>query len=143
MKKLAILILLMGLTGCVHNQNMSCCKPCDCENRTENADSVKIVEVHPTVVEPLMVGDTVSFKFKVEYQLTTSDTGSIVMVVQGSGNESLGNEVYPITKGQGEELLEASITIPDTRSITIFTPMSTPGNSSTTTVDSRTYRVGQ
>lgn len=67
--------------------------------------------------------------------------GQIALVVQGASNETLANEFYIASKGKHTEKLEATITVPDTRLIHVFTPLSPQGQSSTTIVESRMHKV--
>ena len=87
------------------------------------------------------MGSEVEIKYEVEYTLESSDLGQITLVIQGASNEPIANENYIATKGTHIETLEATITVPDTRLIHVFTPLSIQGQSRTSIVQSRLHRV--
>jgi hypothetical protein len=104
-------------------------------------DQIKILEAFPKTSEKLKVGSNVAFKYKVQYNLVSSDTGTITLVVQGASNETLANALYVVEKGDGIKTLEAKIAVPDTRAVQVFTPLSPQNSLSTTIVDYRQYKV--
>ena len=104
-------------------------------------DSITILNVSPKQTEALKVGSEVEIKYEVEYTLESSDLGQITLVIQGASNEPIANENYIATKGTHIETLEATITVPDTRLIHVFTPLSIQGQSRTSIVQSRLHRV--
>jgi len=114
-------------------------------SNNNSGNSVKILSVSPDVNTPLRVGSSVDISVEVEYSLK-QENGSIALVLQrGDSNPSmsstLGNVVEPIQKGTGKLTLKANITVPSTNSIQVFTPLSVLGESKTTTVDMRVYKV--
>jgi hypothetical protein len=122
---------------------VSSCSKSNCESVEckPSPDSVKIIDVSPEQSVSLKVGDKVTIAYEVEYALRSSDVGQLALVVQGASNETLANEFYIASKGIHKETLVAEIVVPDTRAIHVFTPLSPQGQSSTTIVESRLYRV--
>ncbi|BFM10505.1 hypothetical protein R50072_06580 [Simiduia litorea] len=97
----------------------------------------------PADTETLKAGSSVKIRYEVQYNLASTDTGSLTLVVQDASYETLGNEFYVVHKGSGTEILEAEITVPESRAVQVFTPLSPQGSSSTTVVDTRLYKVEQ
>ena len=104
-------------------------------------DSVKILSQKPSLEESLIVGQKVKLIVEIEYELNTSSTGDVSLVVQDASNNSVANELYVIRKGKNRETLEAEVTVPDTRALVLFTPLSPQGISRTTIVESISYKV--
>ena len=131
---LNIIILSLFLVGCSVTQQQG-------NVSISNKDSVKILRFSPEETETLKVGSNVKFKFEVEYNLATTDSGRLALVVQGASNERISNEFYVVQKGRGIEILEADIVVPETRAVHVFTPLTPKGSSSTTVVELRRYKV--
>ncbi|HYP12977.1 MAG TPA: hypothetical protein VEQ63_03560 [Bryobacteraceae bacterium] len=108
-----------------------------------SADTVKIVSITPETSAPLRVGQTVSFQVEVEYNLTSADSASLVLVIQKgeSGQSPLANEAEVVRKGKARAVLSKSFVVPDTKAILLFTPLTAQGNTKTEIVDSRSYKV--
>ncbi len=106
-------------------------------------DYVKIVSLTPSNAKPLYVGSKVNISVEVEYAFQSANIASITMVVQKaeSGGRPLANETDVVLKGKGTLKLSKEITIPETKAIRVFTPLSPEGSNSTTTVDSRMFKV--
>lgn len=83
------------------------------------------------------------FIVNVEYNLESSETGDIALIIQGASNESLANEFYVAEKGKHVETLQATITIPETRLIRVFTPLTLQNDSSSTIVETFMYKVSE
>ena len=102
--------------------------------------SVQIASVSPSVGEPLRVGEKVKLKVDVNYTLTT-ESGTLALVVQAADNSAISQNFEVVTKGKGNVTLEAEFIVPSTKAIQIFTPLSAQGQSSTSTVESRAFKV--
>ena len=101
---------------------------------------VKIVSVSPDTKSPLKVGDKVKVQVEVSYALTV-DVGRITLVVQAANNASLANHMAVVEKGSGKVTLSAEFVVPDSNAVQIFTPLSAQGQTATSTVDHRAYKV--
>ena len=101
---------------------------------------VKIVSVSPDTKSPLKVGDKVKVQVEVSYALTT-DVGQITLVVQAANNATLANKMAVIKKGSGKLSLSADFVVPDSNAVQIFTPLSAQGQTATSTVAHRAYKV--
>ena len=101
---------------------------------------VKIVSVSPDTKSPLKVGDKVKVQVEVSYALTV-DVGRITLVVQAANNTSLANHMAVVNKGNGKITLSAEFVVPDSNAVQIFTPLSAQGQTATSTVDHRAYKV--
>ena len=109
----------------------------------KSKDSVEISSITPHINKDLISGETAIFEVEVEYNLITSDTASITLVIQRSesGHRPLANETAVIKRGKGKITISTEVKIPDTKAIQLFTPLSVPGSMQTTVVDSRAYKV--
>jgi hypothetical protein len=107
------------------------------------ADSVKIISISPSTGAPLRVGERITFKVEVEYDLVSAESGQVTLVIQQgeSGRPSLANEVDVVQKGKGRLVLSKDLTVPDTKAIRVFTPLNVEGATSTRIVDSRSYKT--
>jgi hypothetical protein len=103
---------------------------------------VKIVSVSPDTKSPLKVGDKVKVQVEVSYALSV-DVGRITLVVQAANNATLANHMAVVNKGNGKLTLAAEFVVPDSNAVQIFTPLSAQGQSATSTVDHRAYKVAQ
>ena len=106
-------------------------------------DSVRITSILPAPEQPLRVGAAVTFEVQVEYNLTSSASGSVTLVIQQgeSGHMPLANETTVIQNGKGTVKLRKEMVVPETTAIQVFTPLTGQGGSSTNVVDNRVYRV--
>jgi hypothetical protein len=104
-------------------------------------DSVRIVSISPDPSTALRVGENVSFKVEVEYNLATAATGSITLVIQQgeSGRQPLASETQVIQKGTAKLVLRKDVEVPDTSAIQVFTPLNVQGGTRTSIVDTRIY----
>lgn len=131
--KSLIVVLVIGLAGFLTS----------CSSSSSKENSVKIVSISPDINTPLQAGSSVEISVDVEYSLK-QNKGEITLVLQqgdATPTISLGNVDKPIKKGSGKLTLKANITIPKTDSIQVFTALSIPGESQTTTVDMRVLKV--
>ncbi|MEZ5615895.1 MAG: hypothetical protein R3E35_11855 [Rhodocyclaceae bacterium] len=102
--------------------------------------SVQIASVSPSVGEPLHVGEKVKLKVDVNYTLT-GESGTLALIVQAADNSAISQNFEVVTKGSGKATLEAEFIVPSTKAIQLFTPLSAQGQSSTSTVESRAFKV--
>lgn len=101
---------------------------------------VKIVSVSPDTKSPLKVGAKVKVQVEVSYALTV-DVGQITLVVQAADNATLANHMAVVKKGNGKITLSTEFVVPDSNAVQIFTPLSAQGQTATSTVDHRAYKV--
>lgn len=102
--------------------------------------SVQIASISPSAGEPLHVGEKVTLKVDVNY-LLTAESGTLALVVQAADNSAIAQNFEVVTKGSGKATLESEFIVPSTKAIQIFTPLSAQGQSSTSTVESRAFKV--
>jgi len=102
--------------------------------------SVQIASVSPPITQSLRVGESVKMKVDVNYALT-DESGTVALVVQAADNSSIASTMEVVAKGSGTLSLETNFVVPTTKAIQIFTPLSGQGQSSTSTVDSRAFKV--
>jgi hypothetical protein len=71
------------------------------------------------------------------------DSGTLSLVVQRgeSGFQPLAYTTEVVSRGKETVTLKVDFEVPDTRAITIFTPLSNQGDSYTHIVDTRAYKV--
>jgi len=101
---------------------------------------VKIANISPDTSTPLRAGDRVKVKVDVDYSLT-SDAGTVNLVIQTADNSSLAHNMEVLQKGTGKVTLVAEFVVPNSNAVQIFTPLSAQGQTSTSTVDTRAYKV--
>jgi hypothetical protein len=121
------------IAGCQRSDGVSA-------NSAPAGSFVNIVRVSPDTSTQLKTGDKVRVQVEVSYGLTT-DTGTISLVIQTADNSNLGNNMEVIHKGTGKATLFAEIVVPNSNAVQIFTPLTTQGQTSTSTVDTRAYKV--
>jgi hypothetical protein len=114
-------------------------------NAFAGSSSIKILEIDPNPSKSLKVGSEIHFKVKLEYNV--SDDSAVANLIFQKGEDSgnfdsvIGNTMQVINKGKGTVTLEKKITIPDTKVLQVFTPLMIPGQTQTTTVDMKVYKV--
>lgn len=107
-------------------------------------DSVNVIEISPAVNTTLTIGDMVPFNVKVHYQLDTAKHGSVSLVIQKGehgDNKPLANQTIKVDKGIGTLSFKEQLTIPETKTIAVFTPLIADGSKDTDTLDVKLYRV--
>ncbi len=109
-----------------------------CSLMSEN--KVKIVSISPDINVELSAGAKIDIEVALEYNLK-QDNGSINLVIQDAQNTPVGSILEPIKKGAGKLTLKRTITVPKTSALAIFTPLKPEGETETTVVDSRVYKV--
>ena len=136
MRASLLVVVLAGLVatiaGCQRNDNTSVPAP--------SGSIVKIVTITPDISSPLRTGDRVKLKVDISYNLTV-DSGTIALVVQDSNNSGIAQTMEVLTKGNGKTSLEVEFTVPNTKAVQVFAPLSAQGQASTSTVEYRAYKV--
>ncbi len=102
---------------------------------------MRIAKLSPDATVPLKVGEKVSLQIEIDYALTKADTGAVMVVVQTADNKSLGQKAQAIAKGVGKATLAVDFVVPQTSAVKVFAPLSEEGQTSTSTVALRTYKV--
>ena len=105
------------------------------------ASYVRIAKLSPDATRPLKVGDKVNLQVQLDYALTKADTGAVMIVVQTADNQNLVQKAQAVRKGVGKATLAVDFVVPQTSAVKVFTPLSEQGQTSTTTVALRTYKV--
>ena len=105
------------------------------------ASYVRIAKLSPDATLPLKVGEKVNLQVQLDYALTKADTGALMVVVQSAENQNLVQKAQSVTKGVGKATLAVDFVVPQTSAVKVFAPLSEQGQSSTTTVALRTYKV--
>jgi len=100
------------------------------------------LRVTPDVSESLLIGQRVSLAVDVEYAMA-KESGTLSLVVQRgeSGFQPLAYTTEVVQRGKETITLKVNFEVPDTRAITIFTPLANQGDSHTYIVDTRAYKV--
>ena len=108
-----------------------------------SSDSVRIVSISPATDAALRVGDRVTVRVEVEYNLASAPSGTISLVIQQgeSGRPSLADETQVVQKGSATLTLSKEIEVPDTSALQVFTPLNPQAGSRTRTVATRAYKV--
>ena len=114
-------------------------------NSFASENSVKILEIEPDPLVPLKSGSEVHFKVKLEYTII-ENSATITLLIQkgeysGGIDVVVGSTTQVLTKGKGTITLEKTVTVPSTNVIQVFTPLGIPGQTSTTIVDRKFYKV--
>jgi hypothetical protein len=128
-----LLISIIGLlAGCERNDHADTAAP--------SGSTVSIVSVSPAIGTPLRTGERVKLAVGVSYHLS-ADSGTLALIVQAADNSAISQNFEVINRGSGQVTLEAEFQVPNTKAIQIFTPLSGQGQSATSTVDSRAFKV--
>jgi len=94
----------------------------------------------PAIGQQLRVGSTVKLKVNAAYWLSV-ETGSVGLVVQTADTKSIVQDERIIKKGGGEIVFESEFVVPDTPNIRIFVPLNGDNQTTTSTLDTRSYVV--
>ena len=110
--------------------------------QTSKSHNVKILSISPPTSETLYVGKDYDIEVKVEYSFKASE-GQVALVIQRgeSGHSPVAYSTQPILNKKGTLTLKSNITVPKTNAIQVFTPLSAQGDTSTSVVAIRNYRV--
>ncbi|NOZ69147.1 MAG: hypothetical protein GXP46_07880 [Deferribacteres bacterium] len=130
-------LLLVFVTGCTGTARQAYR-----EKWTSEVHSVRIISISPDLSTALYVGENYDIETTVEYSFK-EDRGSISLVIQRGefGYPPIGVVSKPITKGEGRLTLKANITVPETKAVQVFTPLTAQGDTSTRVLDMRLYKV--
>ena len=79
-------------------------------------------------------------KVHVAYALT-ADSGTLGLVVQDANNTPIAQSFDVVLKGSASQVLEANFTVPNTKAVQVFVPLSAQGQAATSTVASRAFKV--
>ena len=134
MRSSIALIVSLGLLASCNNNAASSAAA------APSGSTVSIVEIQPSPGIPLSRGQNVELKVKVAYTLT-SDSGTLGLVVQDSSNAPLAQEINVVLRGSGTESFSLKFAVPETKTIQVFSALSAQGQSATTTVSSRAFKV--
>ena len=102
--------------------------------------TVSIVSITPSISQQLRFGEKVKLNVKAAYTLT-SESGTLALVVQDSNNTPLAQTINVVLKGSGTEEFAVEFTVPETKAVQVFVPLSAQDQGSTATVSSRAYKV--
>ena len=107
---------------------------------------ISLVTIAPPAGTTLSAGQVVSFTATVSYELNNADSGEIKMVVQDQTDADLQSGMSPfveIGRGSGMVTLSNQVTTPTTgvTTISVFFPLFSAGQSSTTVISSVSYPV--
>jgi hypothetical protein len=105
-----------------------------------SGSSVHISNISPPTDQHFTVGQKVSLEVQAAYTMA-SDSGAIAIAVQSADNQPITQNFEVVTRGSGTITLKAQFDVPDTKAIQVFVPLSAQGQSGTTTVDIRAYKV--
>jgi hypothetical protein len=105
-------------------------------NGLANGYSIKLESALPAPGTPVTVGQTVEFKITVSYQLSISDKGSILLVVQDETDKSLLTDKkqpsQSVNRGKGTVTLTESLVVPaGSNEVRFFIPLVPSGISHT------------
>jgi hypothetical protein len=118
---------------------------CHIGNASSAGSYVKILKIEPNPSVPLKSGSEVHFKVNIEYKVT-DDSATVNLLIQkgeysGGIDTVVGSTMQVLTKGKGTVTLEKTVTVPNTNVLQVFTPLMIPGQTSTTIVDMKYYKV--
>jgi|GEM_PF-2469290 len=118
---------------------------CYAGNAATQGSYVKILELQPDPSVPLEAGSTVHFEVKLEYYVK-EDSATVDLLIQkgehsGGTDPFIGSVMEVLTHGKGVVTLEIEVKVPDTKAIQVFTPLGIPGQTQTSIVDMRFYKV--
>jgi hypothetical protein len=116
------------------------CSPQPGTNEAPSGSTVSITQISPSTGTLLTVGEEVKLEVSASYALT-AESGTLGVIVQDAKNTPLAQTVNVVLKGGGTEKFHLSFTVPDTSAILVFTPLSAQGQTATSTVATRSYRV--
>lgn len=116
------------------------CSPQSETHEAPPGSTVSITQISPSTGNPLTVGDEVKLEVSAAYALS-AESGTLGVIVQDAKNTPLAQTVNVVLKGGGTEKFQLSFTVPDTGAIHVFTPLSAQGQTATSTVAARSYRV--
>jgi hypothetical protein len=101
---------------------------------------VKIISVKPKLNTVFSTGDKVKLEVEAKYSFS-GETGILSLIVQDAGNSYITHKDNVIRKGGGKVVLEAELAVPDTEMIHFFVSLKAQGQTTTSTFDSRAFKV--
>ncbi|MFA6054837.1 MAG: hypothetical protein WC769_05630 [Thermodesulfovibrionales bacterium] len=118
---------------------------CYAGNEADQGDYVKILEIQPNPSVLLKAGNNIHFEVKIEYYVK-EDSATVGLVIQkgessGGIDPYIGSVMEVLTHGKGVVTLDIDVKVPDTKAVQVFTPLTVSGQTGTSTVDSRFYKV--
>jgi hypothetical protein len=119
---------------------IGCDKTASPGKKPASAGSVKIVALSPETTTALKIGDKVKIQVEVSYRLA-AEAGMVSLVVQSADNKNLAHNGEVVKKGTGKASISVEFVVPDTQTVQVFTPLQAQGQSATTTVAFRAYKV--
>ena len=126
----SIVVFIVGVAGCSKAD----------KDAAPSGSTISITSMSPAIGQQLRVGSTVKMKVNVAYSLSV-DTGSVGLVVQTADTKSITQDERMIKKGGGELVFESEFVVPDTSSVRIFVPLNGDTQTTTSTLDTRSYVV--
>jgi hypothetical protein len=104
-------------------------------NGSAKGYSIKLESASPAPGTPVIIGQSVEFKFAVSYELSLKEKGAIVLVIQDENNKHLGDgkqQSATATRGKGAVTLTQSLVVPaDGKEVRFFIPLVPDGISHT------------
>lgn len=105
-----------------------------------SGSTISITEIVPSTSEALKVGQLVHLRVNAAYALT-ADSGTLGLVVQDAKNAPIAQSLDVVLKGSTSQVLEVDFTVPDTKAVHVYVPLSAQGQAATSTVTSRSFKV--
>lgn len=117
---------------------------CQMAPRTElaapMASTAQITAVTPDTTQALRAGDHVRLEVKVGHAVA-ADSGTLTLIALSADNTTVARDDKVVPKGQGNTILTAEFTVPNTTVIRVFTSLVVKGQESTSAVDGRAFEV--
>jgi hypothetical protein len=126
----SIVVFIASVTGCSKAD----------KDAAPSGSTISITSMSPAIGQQLRVGTTVKLKVNAAYWLSV-ETGSVGLVVQTADTKSIVQDERIIKKGGGEIVFESEFVVPDTPNIRIFVPLNGDSQTTTSTLDTRSYVV--
>ena len=106
---------------------------------------IKIIQIQPDPSVPLEAGSEVHFEVQLEYYVN-EDSATASLIIQkgehsGGSNVLIENVKDFLAPGKGTLTLETTVKVPDTKLVEIFTPLTISGQTQTSILDMRSYKV--
>lgn len=111
-------------------------------NPSANGAFIQIVSTAPNLGTPLRAGEKVRLTVEAEY-VCPEESAVVGLVVQAADNTPIAQDNDVVLKGTGKVTLTTEFVVPATKMLNVFTPLSAQGQNSTSTVDSRAFKVIQ
>ena len=105
-----------------------------------SGNMVRILSISPDINAGLAEGARIDIEVTLEYKLK-QDNGSVSLVIEDAQDAPVGSLREPIKKGAGKLTLKRTITVPKTGALSVFTPLTPEGETTTYIVDKRMFKV--